>query len=87
MKIAGPPQFCRSDDLSDDVCSAIENFFAFMPFQQIVDILASALTDYTHILQIQEILNYVTHSFGPNPLNSTNYESISKSFNLIIFHP
>lgn len=73
--------------MNSGVCSAIENFFGFTPFQQAVNLLAGALTAFTNILQIQEILLYVTQSFGQNPLDTTDYESMSKSFNLILFHP
>lgn len=58
-----------------------------MPFQQVVDTLANSLTGFTSLIQIQEIVEYVTQSFGPNPLNATDYESISESFNFIIFQP
>lgn len=84
---SGNPQFCLSNDVNDGVCSVIENFFAFGPFQQVVDLIAGSLTAFTNILQVQEVLLYITQSFGQNPLNTTDYESISKSFNLIIFHP
>lgn len=83
----GNPQFCLSDDVNDGVCSVIENFFAFGPFQQVVELIAGSLTAFTNILQVQEVLLYITQSFGQNPLNTTDFESISKSFNLIIFHP
>lgn len=76
-----------SQDVNDGACQVIENFFGFMPFQQAVNFLASSLTAFTTIAQIQELVDYITQSFGPNPLNTTDYESMSKSFNLIIFQP
>lgn len=84
--LGGPP-FCLNQDVNSVVCGIIENFFAYPPFQQAADLLASSLTGFTTIIQIQEILDYITQSFGPNPLNSTNYESMSHSFNLVIFEP
>lgn len=83
----GGPPFCLNQDVNGGVCGIIENFFAFPPFQQAVDLLASSLTGFTTIIQIQEVLDYVTQSFGPNPLNTTDYESMSHSFNLFLFQP
>lgn len=85
--LLGNPPFCLNQDANGGVCQLVENFFGFMPFQQVVDILASSLTGFTSFIQIQEIIEYVTQSFEPNPLNTTDYESMSKSFNLIIFQP
>lgn len=87
VHFAGGPPFCLNQDVNGAVCGVIENFFAYPPFQQAVDVLASSLTEFTTIIQVQEILDYVTHSFGPNPLNITNFKSMSRSFNLIIFEP
>lgn len=84
---SGGPPFCLNQDMNSAICGVIENFFAFPPFQQAADLLASSLTGFTTFIQVQEIVEYITQSFGPNPLNTTNYESISRSFNLIIFEP
>lgn len=84
---SGGPPFCLNQDMNSGACEVIENFFAYPPFQQAVDVLASSLTGFTTIIQVQEILDYVTHSFGPNPLNTTDFESMSQSFNLVIFEP
>lgn len=87
MFVLGSSPFCLSQDANSEVCQLVENFFGFMPFQQVVNILAGSLTVFTTNIQIQEILDYITQSFGPNPFNITDYESMSKSFNLIIFQP